>query len=651
MAVRGTPDGTAPRGLAGGACVHDIAGAMTTHAFQADVTRLLELVVHSLYSNKEIFLRELVSNAADALDKLRFRAVTEPALMGDVPLGITLRPDAEKKTLAIEDTGIGMTEEELVKLLGTVAHSGTRELFEKLKAAGEAKDLSLIGQFGVGFYSSFLVASRVDVISRAAGQEKAFKWSSDAKSEFTVVPVEEGRATHGTTIVLHLKPEHEEFLEPWRLRTLVERYSDYVPHPVSVVTKDKDGNEEAKVANRATALWQRPKSEITDEQYDELYAHIAHDFEKPLARSHFKIEGTLEFAGLLYLPRRAPNDLFDPNKSKGLRLFVKRVLIMDDCQDLLPPHLRFVRGLVDSDDLPLNVSREILQDSSTLRAIKKQVTKRALDMIEDLSKSDAEAFLEFSRTFGAVLKEGAAMGETDEKLVSLLRFESTKTGGEGEAKMISLDDYVARMPEGQSDIYFLHGTSRASLLGSPYLEALTKKGYEVLLLTDAVDEFCVAGIQKWKDKPLTSAQKADIHLGESDDEKKAREERSDKLKALVERATKVLEGRVKEVKLSDRLTDSPSCLALGPGGTPLAVEAMLRAAGRPVPPSPRIFELNGTHPLVEKLGQRAQSNADDEVIAEYIEVLYDQAKLAEGGVPDDPGLYGRRVAKLLSLGV
>lgn len=624
---------------------------MTTHAFQADVSRLLELVVHSLYSNKEIFLRELVSNSADALDKLRFRAVTEPGLMGDVPLGVTLRPDAEAKTLSIEDTGCGMNEQELVELLGTVAHSGTRELYEKLSKAGEAKDLSLIGQFGVGFYSAFLVADRVDVISRAAGQEKAFKWSSDAKSEFSVEEVAEGRATHGTTVRLHMKPEHEEFLETWRLRGLVERYSDYVPHPVCLVTKDKDGVEESKPVNRATALWQRPKSEITDEQYDELYKHLTHDHEKPHARSHFKIEGSLEFAGLLYLPRRAPQDLFDPQKSKGLRLFVKRVLIMEDCAELLPPHLRFIRGLVDSDDLPLNVSRELLQDSSTLRAIKKQVTKRALDMIEDLAKSDPEAYVEFSRTFGSVLKEGAAMGESDEKLVSLLRFESTKTGTEGVSRIISLDDYVARMPEGQKAIYFLHGPNRASLLGSPYLEALTKKGYEVLLLTDAVDEFTVAGIRAWKEKDLVSAMQSGLDLGETDDEKKEREVRNDTLKSLVERATKVLEGRVKEVRISDRLTDSPSCLALAPGGTPLAIEAMLRAAGRPVPPNPRIFELNGTHPLVEKLGARAAASADDETIVEYIEVLYDQAKLAEGAVPDDPGLYGRRVAKLLALGM
>lgn len=632
--------------LASSGRVHDIPAAMVkTHAFQAEVSRLLELVVHSLYSNKEIFLRELVSNAADALDKLRFRAVTEPALMGDVPLAITLRPDAEKRTLTLEDTGCGMSEEELVRYLGTVAHSGSRELFEKLSKAGEAKDLSLIGQFGVGFYSAFLVADRVEVVSRAAGSQEAFRWSSDAKSEFTVEPAE--RATHGTSVILHLKEDQEEMCDTWRLRSLVERYSDYVPYPVNLVTVDKEGKEETKQLNRGTALWQRAKSDVTDEQYDELYKHLSHDHEKPLARSHFRIEGTLEFSGLLYLPRRAPVDLFDPQKAKGLRLFVKRVLIMEDCADLLPQHLRFVRGVVDSDDLPLNVSRELLQDSSTLRAIKKQVTKRALDMIEELAKEKPEDYATFFRTFGAVLKEGAAMGERDDRLISLFRFQSTKTEGDA---TISLDEYVARMPENQKAIYFLHGANRASLASSPYLEALAKKGFEVLLLTDAVDEFAVAGIEKWKDKELVSAMRAGLDLGETDEEKKSREETQDKLSSLVARAQKVLDGRVKEVRLSDRLTDSPSCLVIGAGGTPLAVEAMLRAAGRPVPPNPRIFELNGTHPLVEKLGARLTQSPDDDVVSEYIEVLYDQAKLAEGGVPDDPGAYGKRVAKLLALG-
>ncbi len=624
-----------------------------THAFQAEVSRLLELVVHSLYSNKEIFLRELVSNAADALDKLRFRAVTEVALTGEVPLGITLRPDPEAKTLSIEDTGCGMTEEELVQFLGTVAHSGSRELYERLSKAGEAKDLSLIGQFGVGFYSAFLVADHVDVISRAAGQEQAFKWSSDAKSSFSIEPAE--RATHGTTVTLHLKEEHAEFLEVWRLRSLVERYSDYVPYPVSLVTKSKDGAEEHKQLNRATALWQRPKAEVTDEQHDELYKHLTHDHEKPLARSHFRIEGTLDFTGLLYLPRRAPQDLFDPQKTKGLRLFVKRVLIMEDCADILPQHLRFVRGVVDSDDLPLNVSREILQESSTLRAIRKQVTKKAVEMLEELASERPDDYLAFFRVFGGVLKEGAAMGDRDEKLIALFRFESTRPapaeGADAATSMTSLDDYVARMPEGQKDIYFLHGTSRASLVSSPYLETLAKKGYEVLLLTDPVDEFAIAGVQNWKGKELVSATRAGLDLGETEDEKKAREATQDRLEDLLARALKVLDGRVSEVRLSDRLTESPSCLVIAKGGTPLAVEAMLRAAGRPVPENPRIFELNGEHPLIAKLGARVKDSPDDDVVAEYIEVLYDQAKLAEGGVPADPGLYGRRVAKLLAIGL
>ena len=624
-----------------------------THAFQAEVSRLLELVVHSLYSNKEIFLRELVSNAADALDKLRFRAVTETSLATDVPLGVVLRPDPEAKTLSIEDTGCGMTEEELVQFLGTVAHSGSRELYERLSKAGEAKDLSLIGQFGVGFYSAFLVADHVDVISRAAGQELAFKWSSDAKSSFSIEPAE--RATHGTTVRLHLKEEHADFLEQWRLRSLVERYSDYVPYPVSLVTKNKDGVEEQKQLNRGTALWQRPRAEVTEEQHEELYKHLTHDHEKALARSHFKIEGTLEFTGLLYLPRRAPMDLFDPQKTKGLRLFVKRVLIMEDCADLLPQHLRFVRGVVDSDDLPLNVSREILQESSALRAIRKQVTKKAVDMLEELATERPDDYVAFFRVFGGVLKEGAAMGERDEKLVGLFRFHSTRTqpgeSTEGAATMTSLDEYVARMPEGQKEIYFLHGPNRAALSTSPYLEALAKKGYEVLLLTDPVDEFAIAGIQQWKEKDLVSATRAELDLGETDDEKKAREATQTKLEDLLARAMKALDGRVSEVRLSDRLTESPSCLVIAKGGTPLAVEAMLRAAGRPVPENPRIFELNGGHPLVEKLAARLEAQPDDDTIVEYIEVLYEQAKLAEGGAPDDPGLFARRVAKLLALGL
>lgn len=621
-----------------------------THAFQAEVSRLLELVVHSLYSNKEIFLRELVSNAADALDKLRFRAVTETALVDDVLLGVVLRPNAEAKTLSIEDTGCGMSEEELVQFLGTVAHSGSRELYERLSKAGEAKDLSLIGQFGVGFYSAFLVADHVEVVSRAAGQELAFKWSSDAKSSFSIEPSE--RATHGTTVTLHLKEEHAEFLEQWRLRALVERYSDYVPYPVSLVTTTKDGAEEQKQLNRGTALWQRPRAEVTDEQHEELYKHLTHDHENALARSHFKIEGTLEFTGLLYLPRRAPMDLFDPQKAKGLRLFVKRVLIMEDCADILPQHLRFVRGVVDSDDLPLNVSRELLQESSALRAIRKQVTKKAIEMLEELATERPDDYVAFFRVFGGVLKEGAAMGDSDEKLAALFRFESTRTEGtEGKASMTSLDEYVARMPEGQKDIYFLHGTNKAALSTSPYLEALAKKGYEVLLLTDAVDEFAVAGIQKWKDKELVSATRAGLDLGETDDEKKAREVTQDKLEDLLARATKALDGRVSEVRLSDRLTESPSCLVIAKGGTPLAVEAMLRAAGRPVPENPRIFELNGDHPLIEKLAARLKAKPDDDTIVEYIEVLYEQAKLAEGGAPDDPGLFARRVAKLLALGL
>ena len=614
------------------------------HSFQAEVAQVLHLVVHSLYSNKEIFLRELVSNASDAIDKLRFRAVTEPDLLKDEPaLEIRIRPDAEAKAIRIEDTGCGMTEDELVEFLGTVAHSGSRALLEKITQGGEAKALSLIGQFGVGFYSAFLVADRVEVVSRAAGAEGATRWISEAKEGFTTEPAE--RATRGTEITLFLKPEHEEFLESWRLRELVLRYSDYVRYPIFVERKGKDNARELEQVNRASALWQRPRSEITDEQYNELYKHIAHDAEEPLARTHFRIEGNMEFVGLLYLPRHPPFDLYDPSKRRGVRLFVKRVLILDDCAELLPPHLRFLRGIIDSDDLPLNVSRELLQDSSVLRAIKKQVTKKALEMLEDLAKERPDDYATFTRTFGAVLKEGAATGERDEKLAALFRFDTTRSD-----KLSSLDEYVERMPEEQKAVYYLHGGSREALGSSPYLEALAKKGFEVLLMSDPVDEFAVSGIREWKGKKLVSAMQADLDLDSTEEEKKAREEHRGKLSALVARASAVLEGRVKEVRLSDRLTDSPACLVLGPGGTPAYIESMLRAAGRPVPPSPRILELNATHPLVEKLGLRADNATNDEALTEFIEVLYDQAKLAEGSPIDNPSLYARRVASLLALG-
>ena len=439
---------------------------MGTHAFQAEVGRVLSLVINSLYSNKEIFLRELVSNASDALDKLRFRSLTEPALLeGEPELVIRLRVEPEARVLVIEDTGIGMTEAELVENLGTVAKSGSAAFIEKLEA-GAKKDVSIIGQFGVGFYSAYLVADRVEVVSRAAGTDKAWKWTSTGRDTFEVEPAE--RAARGTELRLFLKEEHAEMLEPWRLRDLVRRYSDYVAYPIELETRDAEKPEEPpqrETINRGRALWQRPKNEITDEQYEELYKHLTHDWEPPVARTHFRVEGTQEFVGLFWVPKNPPFDLDDPRKQRGVRLFVKRVLVMEDCEAILPQWLRFVRGLVDSDDLPLNVSRELLQESTTLKTIKKQVTKRALDLLDEIAKDKAEDYKAVWASFGRILKEGLAVDpEWKERIATLTRWSSTYVPEGGSADdLVSLDDYIARMKEGQDAIYYVTGESREAL--------------------------------------------------------------------------------------------------------------------------------------------------------------------------------------------
>ncbi len=610
---------------------------MTEHAFVAEVSEVLRLVIHSLYSHREIFLRELVSNASDAVDKLRFRAITEPALLGDEPtLEIRIRADAAAATLTIEDTGIGMTEEELVKNLGTVAHSGTRELLKKL---GEQKgDLSLIGQFGVGFYSAYLVADRVDVESRAAGAEAAFRWSSDGTSKFTVEAI--GKKDRGTKVVLHLKEEAKEFLENWKLTEMVRRYSDYVAHPIRVERAVEGGEPVLEQANRGSALWQRPKSEIKSEQYDELYKHLSHDFESPLGKTHFKIEGSLELSGILFVPSKPPFDLFDPGKGRGIRLFVKRVFIMDDCEEILPNWLRFMKGVVDSDDLPLNVSRELLQDSSVVRGIKKNVVKKSLDLLEEIAADRPEDYQTFFRSFGPVLKEGLATDvEYRDRLAKLVRYESTKEPG-----MVSLESYKARAKEGQKDLYYLYGSSKTAVKSSPYLEALEAKGYEVLLMTDPVDEWACEALGEFQGMKLVSAMRADVAASDSDEERKAREEDEGAVKPLLERIQKVLGDRVKEVKVSARLLASPACLALDAGQIPAYMEALLRANGRPVPQTKRIFEVNPKHALIAKL----MAKGDAAVVDDAIELLFDQAKLLEGSSIDDPQKFGERLANVLT---
>lgn len=608
-----------------------------THKFQAEVNELLKLVINSLYSHKEIFLRELVSNASDAIDKLRFRAISEPDLTRDDPtLEIRIVPDAAAGTLTIEDTGIGMTREELIENLGTIAHSGSKAFIERL-AQGDRKDVSLIGQFGVGFYSAYLVADRVTVISRAAGSSEAFRWESDAHGTFTVSSDE--RATRGTSVVLHLKEDQKQYLEEWELRELVRRYSDYVSHPIKLRTGE---DQELETINRANALWQRAPSEVTGEQYEEFYKHLTHDFEAPLGWSHFRIEGSLLFSGILFLPRRPPFDLFSGQSKRGIRLFVKRVFIMEDCEEVLPTWLRFVRGVVDSDDLPLNVSRELLQDSAIIRTIRKQVIKKTLDRLEEMAKDAPSDYETFWKSFGVVLKEGIAV-EADyrDRIAELARFSSTR----GE-ELTSLDDYIARMPEGQDSIYFAIGESRTALADSPYLEALKKRGFEVLLLTDPVDEWAADALQKYKDKPLVSAMRSDLKLGDEKSEEETKQTEG-ALAPLCERIKSALGDKVREVRVSHRLTDSPVCLVVPEGGHHAQMEQLLRAAGRPAPTSKRIFEINPDHPLIRSLQQLNEREPGAAKLGEWVETLYDQAVLMEGGKLDDPNRFARRITALM----
>ncbi len=617
-----------------------------TFRFQAEVSQVLHLVIHSLYSHREVFLRELVSNASDALDKLRFRALTDPSLRGEEDeLAIRVIPDEEAMTLAIEDDGVGMTHDELVEHLGTIAHSGSKKFLEALKARGESGDLNLIGQFGVGFYSAWLVADRVEVTSRSAGSDTAWKWSSDASEGFTVEPAE--RASRGTTVLLHLRPEHKEFLDRWRIRELVRKYSDFVAHPIRVKKEADEAKEgdEWENANQARALWQRSKSEVTEEEYREFYERLTHDDDPPLAHTHFRVEAPQEFVGLLYIPSKPPFDLDVPGEKKhGVRLFVKRVFIMDDCDALLPQWLRFVRGVVDSDDLPLNVSRETLQEATVVKAIRKQVVKKTLDLMDEIAKDRPDDYLTLWTQFGRVIKEGLHIEwDQRERLGGLLRFESSR--GEG---LVSLGDYVDRMPEGQPSIYYALGERREALAESPHLEALRKRGWEVLLMTDVVDHWAVEALREFRGKKLVSVQQAELPMDEGDDAKKAREEKASALGSLFRRAEKVLGERVREVRVSDRLTDSPACLVVPPGGLNPTVERVLRAHGRDVPPVKRVLEMNPTHPLIEALNAKVEHAPDDPEVGEWIELLYDQALLTEGTAPENPQQFARRITALMT---
>ncbi|MCY1020336.1 molecular chaperone HtpG [Pyxidicoccus sp. MSG2] len=622
-----------------------------THAFQAEINQLLSLVINSLYSHKEIFLRELVSNASDALDKLRFRSITEPELLADEPaLELRVIPDADKGTLTIEDTGIGMTHDELVKNLGTIAHSGSREFLEGLAQRGQ-KDMQLIGQFGVGFYSAYLVADHVEVVSRAPGKDMpAWKWASDAKGSFTVEKAE--RATRGTAITLHLKADQKEFLEEYRLRTLITQYSDYVGHPIKLQVKKTTGTgDDAKtetsleIVNKASALWQRSKSEITDEQYQEFYKHLTHDWEAPLAWTHFRADGNQQFTGLLFVPKHPPFDL-NAQQQRGVRLFVKRVFIMDRCEELVPQWLRFVRGVIDSDDLPLNVSRELLQDSQVVRAIRKHVVKKSVDLLEKLAKDKPDDYREFWKAFGTVVKEGLATeAEHKDKLGGLLRYESSREEG-----LTSLADYVSRMKEGQEAIYYIYGESRQAVADSPHLEALKQRGYEVLYMTDPVDEWAAQGLREFQGKPLVSALTSDLKLQATDEQKKEQEQHAEGLKTLTSKMKDVLKDSVREVRVSDRLTDSPVCLVVPEGGSPAYLDRLLqqRGKGMGMPRVKRIMEVNPNHPVIAHLKAVHERQPDAAQVTEWIELLHDQALLTEGSTISDPNRFARRMTGLLT---
>ncbi|WAE54549.1 molecular chaperone HtpG [Stutzerimonas frequens] len=626
-----------------------------TLGFQTEVKQLLHLMIHSLYSNKEIFLRELISNASDAADKLRFEALAKPELLeGGAELKIRLSFDKEAKTVTLEDNGIGMNREDVIAHLGTIAKSGTADFLKNL-SGDQKKDSHLIGQFGVGFYSAFIVADKVDVYSRRAGTpaSEGVHWSSKGEGEFEVATVD--KPERGTRIVLHLKKGEEEFADGWRLRNIVKKYSDHIALPIELPKeplsslesdeeKDKPAETEWETVNRASALWTRPRSEVKDEEYQEFYKHVAHDFENPLSWSHNKVEGKLEYTSLLYVPGRAPFDLYHREAPKGLKLYVQRVFIMDQADEFLPLYLRFIKGVVDSNDLSLNVSREILQKDPVIDSMKSALTKRVLDMLEKLAKDKPEDYKQFWSQFGQVLKEGPAEDFANkEKIAGLLRFASTSDAS-GE-QSVALADYLGRVKEGQDKIYYLTGESHAQVKNSPHLEVFRKKGIEVLLLTDRIDEWLMSYLTEFDGKQFVDVARGDLDLGklDSEEDKKAQEEIAKAKEGLIERLKGALGDEVAEVRVSHRLTDSPAILAIGEQDLGLQMRQILEASGQKVPESKPIFEINPQHPLIEKL----DAEPDEDRFADLSHILFDQAALAAGDSLKDPAAYVQRLNKLL----
>jgi molecular chaperone HtpG len=624
-----------------------------TLGFQAEVKQLLHLMIHSLYSNKEIFLRELVSNASDACDKLRFQAIDNPELMqGDADLRIRVEYDADKRTVTISDNGIGLSREDAVQNLGTIARSGTKEFFAQL-TGDKQKDANLIGQFGVGFYSSFIVADKVSVLSRRAdaSETEAVLWESDGQGEFSVTQVE--KADRGTSVTLHLREEEDEFLSGWKLREILRRYSDHISLPIQMLKEEWSEEKSAQVkttewetVNQANALWTRAKNEITDEQYKEFYKHVSHDFEDPLAWTHNRVEGRSEYTQLLFVPKRAPFDLWDRDGRRGVKLYVKRVFIMDDADQLLPTYLRFVRGVIDSADLPLNVSREILQESRDVRSIREGSTKRILMLLEDMAENKPDDYKVFWEQFGQVLKEGAGEDVANqERIAKLLRFASTHENSANQT--VSLADYVSRMKEGQDKIYYVTAESHAAASNSPHLEIFRKKGIEVLLMSDRVDEWMLSFLREFDGKSLVSIAKGGLDLEQlaDEDEKKRQEEVAEQSKPLIERLQKALDGKVKEVRATARLVDSPACVVVDSNELSPHILRMLQAAGQEAPEVKPILEINPEHPLLGRV-----KDASDDDFGDWAQVLLDQAMLAEGAHLKDAAGFVKRLNALLLKG-
>jgi molecular chaperone HtpG len=621
-----------------------------TLGFQAEVKQLLQLMIHSLYSNKEIFLRELVSNASDAADRLRFEALGAPGLFEDDPeLSIVIDFDKAARTITIADNGIGVSRAEAIDHLGTIAKSGTREFFAKL-SGDQQKDAALIGQFGVGFYSAFIVADRVTVRSRRAGLPPAegIEWSSDGSGEFSIETIDKPR--RGTEVTLHLREGEDELLSRWRLKSILQKYSDHISLPIRMYKEewDEEKKEEVKkdeleTVNQASAVWTRPKSEITDEQYREFYKHVSHDFQDPLAWTHSRVEGRSEYIQLLYVPAHAPFDLWDRDRRAGLKLYVKRVFIMDDAEQLLPVYLRFVRGVIDSNDLPLNVSREILQESRDVKAIREGATKKVLGLLEDLAENDKARYADFWREFGQVLKEGIGEDHANkDRIAKLLRFDTTATDGAGQS--VGLAEVVGRMKEGQTKIYYVTAESHGAAKNSPHLEIFRKKGVEVLLLSDRVDEWMLSFLTSFEGKDLQSVAKGGLDLGALEDEaeKKAHEEQAQSYSDLTRRIKDALGEAVKEVRVTFRLTDSPACIVAEDGEISANLARMLKAAGQSAPDSKPVLEINTEHVLIKRLKDE-QTHFED-----WSRVLLDQAILAEGGRLEDPAGFVKRLNTLLT---